>query len=533
MAFFRENNNNPSCNTNYNNNNYGINNEFTNDQGYNNHTVSHTNHNNNGLRNNNNGSFNFNNNTNMNTVSLQPPSTFVFPNNQKTDQQKQSQIMDRLQRECLRKSKSINSILHRNSNPSNNYKIGHELSKTATASNNIVYCIKSGHFRMMKRSKISFRDKNVENKIKYISNEFALPQNLRHENISRAIEIYIYENEIAAIYTLYDRDSLQFTQELIKIVDNKVDFRKINTNIICLEAGKQLTAALAYCHGLHIFWRDIKWANICLYFDYTKARFKWIIIDGGWCTKSADGYATTSAGTRGLMAPEIKSQEIYDAGKADVWSLGVVISVWLSLINPLHIDHLPKLFLNGCLHKRECKSLNYKNNMLPLKIDCLDPQYIINNFFNINPMERASMTKLATDFKKCRKEIIAKTIGKQKYYNLYNEGINSILNGCGSTNTFKTKCDFAGSTLNEAGNQIQNYMKFKNIHNVNQMNDNDFNEVQKCPLIRSSLKLMEQNPTFRSPPINKTACDKNSNNQNNSNNNIIHTLWNKFMNKFN
>ena len=88
---------------------------------------------------------------------------------------------------------------------------------------------------------------------------------------------------------------------------------------------RQVTSAMAYCHGMGIIHRDLKPANI-VFVDATKTTLK--IIDFGACEilpTSGNRPLKDHVQTLGYSAPEVSfSKEPFDGFKADSFSLGVV-----------------------------------------------------------------------------------------------------------------------------------------------------------------------------------------------------------------
>lgn len=86
----------------------------------------------------------------------------------------------------------------------------------------------------------------------------------------------------------------------------------------------QLLEAIQRCHGIGILHRDIKLDNIMLRTaDNDLSNI--VLIDFGLSRFVSPGdLAHTKVGTNEYMAPEIVNDTAY-TGKADVWSLGVVL----------------------------------------------------------------------------------------------------------------------------------------------------------------------------------------------------------------
>ncbi|KAJ1455947.1 serine/threonine-protein kinase aurora-3, partial [Pelagophyceae sp. CCMP2097] len=104
---------------------------------------------------------------------------------------------------------------------------------------------------------------------------------------------------------------------------------------------RQLSAAVAYCHAMHIIHRDIKAENIL--FDLA-GRVK--LGDFGWAVQSSRR-RQTYCGTLEYLAPEMVAcyraaagRSTYDAA-VDAWSVGVVLFEMLTGTTPFEVAATP------------------------------------------------------------------------------------------------------------------------------------------------------------------------------------------------
>lgn len=86
----------------------------------------------------------------------------------------------------------------------------------------------------------------------------------------------------------------------------------------------QLLEAIKRCHDLGILHRDIKLDNIMFRTSNNQLNDVALIDFGLSRFVNPGGFANTHVGTDEYMAPEIVDDEAY-TGKADIWSLGVVL----------------------------------------------------------------------------------------------------------------------------------------------------------------------------------------------------------------
>lgn len=91
---------------------------------------------------------------------------------------------------------------------------------------------------------------------------------------------------------------------------------------------RQVIRALAYCHRLNVYHRDVKPENIML--DSTSFTVK--LADFGMATLqlSANKWLNTSCGSPHYAAPEVVSGRKYSGDKADIWSCGVILFALLA-----------------------------------------------------------------------------------------------------------------------------------------------------------------------------------------------------------
>jgi serine/threonine protein kinase len=86
---------------------------------------------------------------------------------------------------------------------------------------------------------------------------------------------------------------------------------------------KQIVEAMAYCHRVGVYHRDIKTENV-LIDKYKKIK----IIDFGFSVKSSPTTKLTLfCGTPNYMSPEIILKREYYGGPSDTWALGVLLFV--------------------------------------------------------------------------------------------------------------------------------------------------------------------------------------------------------------
>uniref|UniRef100_A0A0E0HCT7 non-specific serine/threonine protein kinase n=1 Tax=Oryza nivara TaxID=4536 RepID=A0A0E0HCT7_ORYNI len=119
----------------------------------------------------------------------------------------------------------------------------------------------------------------------------------------------------------------------------------------------QLASAVAHAHSLGVFHRDVKPENLLLdergdlrFTDFGLSAFT----DADQHLGATDGLAATHCGSPAYVAPEILLKWRYDAGKADVWSCGVVLFVLTAGYLPFNDGNLMAMYRKICAAKFQC-----------------------------------------------------------------------------------------------------------------------------------------------------------------------------------
>ncbi|XP_062053600.1 serine/threonine-protein kinase MARK2-like [Lepus europaeus] len=145
-------------------------------------------------------------------------------------------------------------------------------------------------------------------------------RSLRHDNIVRLLEERHTRKHLFLVMELATRGSLQhyvLRQGGLAEAEARALFG-------------QALAAVSYCHGQRVAHRDLKLGNLLL-----DEHMKIKLADFGLSLRLEQGTLVKGFwGTPEYCAPEVFRGEAYDAFKADVWSLGVVLFAMLEATLP-------------------------------------------------------------------------------------------------------------------------------------------------------------------------------------------------------
>ncbi|XP_057771434.1 CBL-interacting serine/threonine-protein kinase 7-like [Salvia miltiorrhiza] len=143
----------------------------------------------------------------------------------------------------------------------------------------------------------------------------------------------------------------------------------------------QVISALRFCHQNGVFHRDIKPQNLLL--DHNGILK---ITDFGLSALSEhkiDGLVRTACGTPAYTAPEVVSRKGYDGEKADAWSCGVLLYVFLVGNLPFDDTNLSNMY--RAMHRRALEFPDWVSKSAKIVIyRLLDP----------NPSTRLSLDEL-------------------------------------------------------------------------------------------------------------------------------------------
>ncbi|KAJ3128098.1 hypothetical protein HK098_005152 [Nowakowskiella sp. JEL0407] len=141
---------------------------------------------------------------------------------------------------------------------------------------------------------------------------------LHHKNIVQLYEIIVLES---AVYLVMEYCDVGEMYEYL----SKCTLEPENVKIIF----KQLVDAVSYCHSVGIVHRDLKLENILLHSSSTSSFPTLKLSDFSFSVSYTSIPLKTFCGTTPYAAPEILKGESYFAPPVDIWSLGVLLYIFI------------------------------------------------------------------------------------------------------------------------------------------------------------------------------------------------------------
>ncbi|XP_075450877.1 testis-specific serine/threonine-protein kinase 3-like [Ascaphus truei] len=154
---------------------------------------------------------------------------------------------------------------------------------------------------------------------KFLPRELSILTQCYHPNITEVFEIM--ESSDGKVFLVMEKAQYQLSE---------------NEN---LPIFKQIVEALKCCHGQGVAHRDLKCENILMTSDNIPK-----LSDFGFAVSlNGDILSANFCGPPAYAAPEILQGKSYDAMKADIWSLGVMLYLMVTGYMPFDDTDLTKL----------------------------------------------------------------------------------------------------------------------------------------------------------------------------------------------
>jgi len=164
---------------------------------------------------------------------------------------------------------------------------------------------------------------------------------------------------------------------------------------VCRTYFKQLLLGLKACHDQGVYHRDLKPENILL-----SDGFQLKIGDFGLASVNPGGglaLLRSACGTRRYQAPEVLAQHVYEGGKVDAWSAGVVLFIMLLGNPPFEIAAGQDWWFNEVQFGRYNRFWLSHERAPNAPAVSEGAKAILNRIFVVDPLQRASVDDLLQD----------------------------------------------------------------------------------------------------------------------------------------
>ncbi|KAL3530961.1 hypothetical protein ACH5RR_010283 [Cinchona calisaya] len=207
--------------------------------------------------------------------------------------------------------------------------------------------------------------------IDQIKREITVMRLVRHPNIVQLYEVMATKTKIYFIME-YAKGGELF---------QKVAKGKLKEDV-ARKYFQQLVNAVDFCHSRGVYHRDLKPENLLLD-ENENLKLSDFGLSALAESKRQDGLLHTTCGTPAYVAPEVINRKGYDGAKADIWSCGVVLFVFLAGYLPFQDSNLMEMYRK--IGKAEFRCPNwFPPEVRRLLLRILDP----------NPNTRIPIAKL-------------------------------------------------------------------------------------------------------------------------------------------
>ena len=227
---------------------------------------------------------------------------------------------------------------------SNFHKIGSGMSATVFRADKFDHS--TGVKSLVAIKYIDLTDKSVNYKTKRFHREHKATLKLKHQFIVPVYEVILSRSK-HRVWIVMELEKSDLLKELEKV--HRVPEEKGKIWVV------QMMYALKYMHSEHWAHRDMKLENILIGFDDRA-----LLSDFGFSRVQKQSLSRTHLGSMQYSAPEVldvRGQEssdggLYDAFKADVWGLGIIMFVMFVGFLPVNGDTEEKIRLqHDMIHK--------------------------------------------------------------------------------------------------------------------------------------------------------------------------------------
>ena len=292
-----------------------------------------------------------------------------------------------------------------------------------------------------------------------ISREHMILKSLRHKNVVKCIDSFLYDNKYFTVMDYAEGG------ELTNLLENKGKL----TEKECKSIFIQIYHAVKYIHDNNIIHRDLKPSNI-LFLDKEKTHI--VIIDFGISgISNGNQKEEIKAGTIKFMPPEmVNGTEFSSVTKFDMWSLGVILYRMIEGVYPFdgkNTKEIRRNIINSDLEFNKKIKISY-----PLRI-LIEGLLEKNSRFRIDDDSNLFMKW----FKFCDEQKNENINNSNNINNNYNSKFNKIYLRDKMNYLAYTKCYALKRLPTNPYNRY--FMKTNSNFMKNPSNDNDFGSLKK------------------------------------------------------
>ncbi|KAG6504587.1 CBL-interacting protein kinase 18-like isoform X1 [Zingiber officinale] len=209
--------------------------------------------------------------------------------------------------------------------------------------------------------------------VQQIKREISVMRLVRHPHIVQLFEV------------MASKSKIYFVMEYVKGGElfQKVAKGRLREDV-ARKYFQQLISAVDFCHSRGVYHRDLKPENLLLD-ENENLKVSDFGLSALVDSKRQDGLLHTTCGTPAYVAPEVIKGMGYDGAKADIWSCGVILFVFLAGYLPFQFNGSNVMEMYKKIGKGELK---YPSWFTP------DVRKLITKILDPNPRTRMSIAKI-------------------------------------------------------------------------------------------------------------------------------------------
>lgn len=234
--------------------------------------------------------------------------------------------------------------------------------------------------------------------IEQIKREISVMRLVRHPNIVQLYEV------------MASKSKIYFVLEYVKGGElfNKISKGRLKEDV-ARKYFQQLITAVEFCHSRGVYHRDLKPENLLLD-ENDNLKISDFGLSALAESKRQNGLLHTACGTPAYVAPEVINRKGYDGAKADIWSCGVILFVFMAGYLPFHDPNLMEMYRKIGNAEFKCPSW-FPSDFRKLITRILDPNP--ETRVTIEKIKENSWFKKGFDAKRKNKETEAQELAPQ------------------------------------------------------------------------------------------------------------------------